>query len=101
MKIPEEIKETNIFQKWAPKCSVDPEPITPVANSFITQDGDIQQWGSFVKKMSLKRAISDRKKPKMMFMNDAENISISSNEEPNLIDDPLSKIEVDIKAITN
>jgi len=36
-----------------------------------------------------------------MFMNDAENISISSNEEPNLIDDPLSKIEVDIKAITN
>lgn len=75
--------------------TVDPEPITPVASAFVISENDIQQWGKGEKR-SAQVGYSEigLKGTKIVYTNDAENVSISSSDCPNLGNEEKEKIKV-------
>jgi len=62
----------------------DLDPLSPISSTFMMEEKDAQQWGQFAQ-MSSDKGLSGstrRKSNNFKFTNDAENITISSGEEP-------------------
>ena len=88
-------KKNKCFQKCNPKTIWDPEPITPVAAAFVIKEGEFQQWGQSTGRSSQLGVGSQRKRrSKIMFTNDAENVSVSSDDEPKISGDIVDNADV-------
>lgn len=89
-----QIKKQKIFHKFPPKYTVDLEPINPVSNSPAIQVRDMQQWRSFVDRPSHMGIDDGKRKDKNLLTCEDENISVSSEDEPKIVDDPSAEVEV-------
>lgn len=68
-----------------PKKMMDSEPSTPAASETMAQNDS--QWGQFAGKSSEKGLSSNSRRISKRYTNDAENVTFSSNDEPQFFDE--------------